>query len=107
MGFFKTTKKPKGKKPPLKGIGTIASAIQKSRKGRPSQQLAKSDRGSQSMRNMKMFAGGGDVLAGSTQNRRAMQGAVVAKSGVKKMMGGGMMAKSGVKKLGRGGKLKK
>lgn len=55
---------------------------------------------------MKMFAGGGGVIAGSTQNRRAMQGAVVAKSGVKKMMGGGM-AKSGVKKLGRGGKLKK
>ena len=42
---------------------------------------------------MKMFAGGGGVIAGSTQNRRAMQGAVVAKSGVKK--------------LGRGGKLKK
>jgi hypothetical protein len=55
---------------------------------------------------MGMFADGGGVIAGSTQNRRAMQGAVVAKSGVKKMMGGGM-AKSGVKKLGRGGKLKK
>jgi len=63
-------------------------------------------RGIKPMQGVKMYAGGGDVIAGSTQNRRAMQGAVVAKSGVKKMMGGGM-AKSGVKKLGRGGKLKK
>ena len=107
MPVTKTNIIPKGTKPPKpKGVGTIASAIKKPRRGRPSKQLAKSGRGSQSMRSMKMFAGGGDVIAGSTQNRRAMQGAVVAKSGVKKMMGGGM-AKSGVKKLGRGGKLKK
>ena len=70
-------------------------------------------------RKVAMYKGGGDIVAGASQQRRAAQGAEVVKSGVRKFaMGGagksgvrkfamGGAGKSGIKKLGRGGKLKK
>ena len=91
----------KGRKPikPQGGGKTIGGGLGLGRpkgpmKPRSRGMITPTARGIKPMQGVKMFAGGGDVIAGSTQNRRAMQGAVVAKSGVKKMKVGGALKKT-------------